>query len=97
MITSLEGKLVTGLPTQAVIDVNGVGYEVFIPLVELRQAATGRATGAHSDSPWHVREDAHILYGFMTPAERDLFRLLVNNVTGIGPETGAGSAERNER
>src|SRR6185437_7978030 len=29
--------------------------------------------------------DAHILYGFMTPAERDLFRLLVNNVTGIGP------------
>src|SRR6202023_2681421 len=34
----------------------------------------------------HVREDAHILYGFMTPAERDLFRLLVNNVTGIGPK-----------
>ncbi|HEX4641019.1 MAG TPA: Holliday junction branch migration protein RuvA, partial [Chthoniobacterales bacterium] len=36
----------------------------------------------------HVREDAHILYGFMTPAERDLFRLLVNNVTGIGPKLG---------
>ena len=34
----------------------------------------------------HVREDAHILYGFMTAAERDLFRLLVNNVTGIGPK-----------
>src|SRR5205823_11203658 len=34
----------------------------------------------------HVREDAHILYGFMTPAERDLFRLLVNNVSGIGPK-----------
>src|SRR5207253_3206047 len=34
----------------------------------------------------HVREDAHVLYGFMTPAERDLFRLLVNNVTGIGPK-----------
>src|SRR5207244_12388099 len=31
-------------------------------------------------------EDAHVLYGFMTPAERDLFRLLVNNVSGIGPK-----------
>src|SRR6185436_13424682 len=34
----------------------------------------------------HVREDAQILYGFMTAAERDLFRLLVNNVSGIGPK-----------
>ena len=34
----------------------------------------------------HVREDAHILYGFMTAPERDLFRLLVNNVSGIGPK-----------
>ena len=34
----------------------------------------------------HVREDAHILYGFMTAAERDLFRLLVNHVSGIGPK-----------
>jgi Holliday junction DNA helicase RuvA len=34
----------------------------------------------------HVREDAHILYGFMSSAERDLFRLLVNNVSGIGPK-----------
>ena len=34
----------------------------------------------------HIREDAHVLYGFMTTAERDLFRLLVNNVSGIGPK-----------
>jgi len=34
----------------------------------------------------HVREDAHILYGFMGAAERDLFRLLVNHVSGIGPK-----------
>ena len=36
----------------------------------------------------HVREDAQILYGFMTPPERDLFRLLVNHVSGIGPKLG---------
>jgi len=34
----------------------------------------------------HIREDAHVLYGFMTGAERDLFRLLVNHVSGIGPK-----------
>jgi Holliday junction DNA helicase RuvA len=34
----------------------------------------------------HVREDAHVLFGFMSAAERDLFRLLVNNVSGIGPK-----------
>jgi len=36
----------------------------------------------------HVREDAQTLYGFMTPQERDLFRLLVNHVSGIGPKLG---------
>ena len=85
MITSLEGKLVTGLPTQAVIDVNGVGYEVFIPLSSYDKLPTvGQPVRILTHL--HVREDAHILYGFMTPAERDLFRLLVNNVTGIGPK-----------
>ncbi|HJT80484.1 MAG TPA: Holliday junction branch migration protein RuvA [Chthoniobacterales bacterium] len=85
MITSLEGKLVTGLPTQAVIDVNGVGYEVFIPLSSYdKLPAAGQPVRILTHL--HVREDAHILYGFMSPAERDLFRLLVNNVTGIGPK-----------
>src|SRR3982750_2417993 len=85
MITSLEGKLVTGLPTQAVIDVNGVGYEVLIPLSSYdKLPAVGQPVRMLTHL--HVREDAHILYGFMSPAERDLFRLLVNNVTGIGPK-----------
>ena len=44
-----------------------------------------------------MREDAHILYGFMTAAERDLFRLLVNHVSGIGPKLRARRLERNER
>src|SRR5438445_9988721 len=85
MITFLHGKLVTALPTQAIIDVAGIGYEVFIPLSsydKLPSAGQPLQILTHL----HVREDAHILYGFMTAAERDLFRLLVNNVSGIGPK-----------
>src|SRR3982751_4842730 len=85
MITFLEGKLTTALPTQATIDVNGVGYEVLIPLSSYdKLPAVGQPMRILTHL--HVREDAHILYGFMSVAERDLFRLLVNNVTGIGPK-----------
>jgi holliday junction DNA helicase RuvA len=85
MITSLSGKLVTALPTQATVDVNGVGYEVFIPLSSYdKLPAIGQPV--HILTHLAVREDAHVLYGFMTAPERDLFRLLVNNVTGIGPK-----------
>src|SRR4051812_35987421 len=85
MITFLDGKLVAALPTHAVVDVNGVGYEVLIPLSSYdKLPAVGQPI--HILTHLAVREDAHILYGFMTAAERDLFRLLVNNVTGIGPK-----------
>jgi holliday junction DNA helicase RuvA len=85
MITFLDGKLISALPTQATIEVGGVGYEVFIPLSsydELPPVGQPIRLLTHLA----VREDAHVLYGFMTPAERDLFRLLVNNVSGIGPK-----------
>jgi holliday junction DNA helicase RuvA len=85
MITFLDGKLITALPTQAIVDVGGVGYEVFIPLSSYdKLPAAGQ--GIRILTHLHVREDAQILYGFMTAAERDLFRLLVNNVSGIGPK-----------
>src|SRR5437588_7685848 len=85
MITFLYGKLVSALPTPAIVDVGGVGYEVFIPLSSYdRLPEPGQPI--HILTHLAVREDAHILYGFMTPAERDLFRLLVNNVSGIGPK-----------
>src|SRR6201998_214493 len=86
MITFLDGKLVAALPTQATVDVNGVGYEVFIPLSSYdKLPPVGQPIRILTHLA--VREDAHVLYGFMTPAERDLFRLLVNNVSGIGPKT----------
>ena len=85
MITFLAGKLAAALPTQATIDVGGVGYEILIPLSSYdRLPAPGQPV--HVLTHLHVREDAHILFGFMTAAERDLFRLLVNNVSGIGPK-----------
>src|SRR5947209_19321727 len=85
MITFLQGNLVSALPTQAIVDVAGVGYEVLIPLSSYDKLPTA-GQPVRILTHLHVREDAHILYGFMTPAERDLFRLLVNNVTGIGPK-----------
>src|SRR5213595_2666062 len=85
MITFLDGKLVSALPTQAIVDVGGVGYEVFIPLASYDKLPTvGQPVRILTHL--HVREDAQVLYGFMTAAERDLFRLLVNNVSGIGPK-----------
>jgi Holliday junction DNA helicase RuvA len=86
MINFLCGKLVEALPTQVTVDVNGVGYEVLIPLSSFDKLP----------QPGHdvklltqliVREDAHTLYGFASAAERELFRLLINNVSGIGPKT----------
>lgn len=85
MITFLDGRLVNALPTHATIEVGGVGYEVLIPLSSYdRLPEAGQAI--HILTHLAVREDAHVLYGFMTAAERDLFRLLVNNVSGIGPK-----------
>jgi Holliday junction DNA helicase RuvA len=86
MITFLEGVLVEAYPTHVVINVQGVGYHVLIPLSSydrLPQTGTKLQILTH----FQVREDAHLLYGFATAAERDLFRLLINHVSGIGPKT----------
>jgi Holliday junction DNA helicase RuvA len=85
MISFLHGKLVEALPTQVIIDVNGVGYDALIPLSSFDKLP---APGQPVKLLTHVaiREDAHVLYGFMTVAERDLFRLLINTVSGIGPK-----------
>ncbi len=86
MITFLDGTLVESLPTQIVVEVQGVGYRVLIPLSSFDRLP---ATGARVRVLTHlqVREDAHVLFGFMSTEERDLFRLLVNHVSGIGPKT----------
>lgn len=88
MITFLEGTLAEKQPGRAVVNVGGVGYELFIPLSSFDrlppEGAACRVLTYH-----HVREDAHELYGFATDAERRLF-LLLYSVSGVGPKTALG-------
>ncbi len=85
MIAFLKGILHSALPTRAVIDVNGVGYQVEIPLSSFDKLPS---PGAEVRLLTHlaIREDAQVLYGFITEAERDLFQLLVQHVSGVGPK-----------
>jgi len=85
MITFLKGVLVESLPNRAAIDVNGVGYEVLIPLSSYdRLPEVGKPVQILTY--FHVRENEQTLYGFGTADERDLFRLLIGRVTGVGPK-----------
>src|SRR6202043_159142 len=85
MISFLDGDLVEALPTQVVISVQGVGYLVQIPLSSFDHLP---AVGQRVRLLTHlvVREDAHLLFGFASSAERDLFRLLLQHVSGVGPK-----------
>lgn len=84
MIGRLHGQLVDKNPPQVLVDCHGVGYEVDVPmstfynLPELGQPVT---LLIHSS----IREDAHVLYGFGTQAERGAFRLLIKT-SGVGPK-----------
>jgi len=85
MIHFLRGKLLETLPTQIIVDVGGVGYEVLIPLSSFDKLPP-RGNDITILTHLAIREDAHVLYGFMSAAERDMFRLLINTVSGIGPK-----------
>ncbi|HEX4141819.1 MAG TPA: Holliday junction branch migration protein RuvA [Candidatus Methylacidiphilales bacterium] len=85
MISFLRGVVVEVLPMRLILDVSGVGYDLNIPLSTYDKLPQPGAT-ATVLTHLVVREDAHTLYGFATPEERDLFLLLVNNVSGIGPK-----------
>src|SRR5216684_2329720 len=85
MIGFLRGILVEALPTQVIVEVHGVGYEALIPLSSFdKLPAPGKEVRLLTHLA--VREDAHVLYGFMTAQEREMFRLLINTVSGIGPK-----------
>lgn len=84
MIAHLRGRISEKHPNRVVVDVNGVGYDVFVPLSTfygLGEPGGSVALRIHT----HVREDALALYGFATPLEQDLFERLIG-VSGIGPK-----------
>ena len=83
MIAQLRGRLVSKNPGQIVVDVNGVGYQVFVPLSTFYQLPALQQE-VFLRVYTHVREDAIQLYGFHTPEERTTFELLTG-VSGIGP------------
>lgn len=84
MIYHIRGILVEKDPTRVVVEAAGVGYEIFIPLSTYdRLPKTGVETKLLT---FHcVREDDEILFGFATPAEKELFAKL-NDVSGVGPK-----------
>jgi Holliday junction DNA helicase RuvA len=86
MITSIQGTLTAATPLHAIIELNGFGYEVHVPVTTAeRLPGPGSAVKLHTLVIY--REDAQTLYGFAAPAERDFFRLMIENVTGIGPKS----------
>ena len=83
MIGRLPGKLIEKTPPQVLVDVGGVGYEVDVPMSTFCNLP---AEGSEITLLTHfiVREDAQLLYGFATAAERQTFRALIR-ISGVGP------------
>lgn len=83
MIGRLYGKLIEKTPPQVLVDVGGVGYEVDVPMSTFCNLP---AEGSEITLLTHfiVREDAQLLYGFATAAERQTFRALIR-ISGVGP------------
>ena len=83
MIGRLEGSLAEKTPEAVLIDVNGVGYELRVPLSTFL-ALPDESKTVRLRVYTHVREDQFQLYGFLTDQERECFRLLLG-ISGVGP------------
>ncbi len=84
MISHLSGRIAEKTPTSVVLDVSGVGYLCEIPVSSFKQLpAVGEPVKLLTH--FHVSADAHKLFGFYTPEERELFTHLIS-VSGVGPK-----------
>ena len=84
MIGQLKGQLLAKKPNMLLLDVHGVGYEVFIPLTSFYELP-GEGSEVTLKIYTHVREDALVLFGFRSQREKDLFLKLIS-ISGIGPK-----------
>lgn len=84
MIDYIKGSIAELTPTYAVIETNGIGYGIHIALTTY--STLGKSTDAKLYVHEVIREDAHLLFGFMNKGERALFLLLIS-VSGIGANT----------
>ena len=84
MITHIDGKLVEKTPTYAIIDCGGVGYYINISLTTYSKLPSTERCKLYTHLA--IREDAHVLFGFIDQAERQLFLHLIS-VSGVGPST----------
>ncbi len=85
MIARLRGEVIEALPNRLVVEAGGVGYQVFVPISSFDRLNPREGAEVTLLTHLHVRENAHTLYGFSTSEERDIFLLLVERVSGIGP------------
>jgi len=85
VIARIRGKILEAYPNRLVVDCHGVGYEVFIPISTFDRLHPSEGSPVDLRTHLHIRENAQTLYGFATEEERDVFLLLIDRVSGIGP------------
>jgi len=85
MIGYLTGKIISKKPTQVLLDVNGIGYIINISINTFDKLSEKKAT-ASLYTYLNVKEDSLDLYGFNTPAEKEMFEMLIS-VNGVGPKS----------
>ncbi|MCH7771368.1 MAG: Holliday junction branch migration protein RuvA [Bacteroidetes bacterium] len=87
MIGFLSGKIISLKPTKILLDVNGVGYVVFISINTFEEISNKEIISLYIHT--HVKEDSITLYGFHNESEKEIFELLIS-ISGIGPKLALG-------
>lgn len=93
MISFIEGIVETATPLEVVLNCNGVGYRIEVPITTAEKIpGRGKPVRLHVHPVY--REDSQALYGFATREERDFFHLITSKVSGIGPKIGLNLMSR---